>query len=235
MSHHFSWRRRPQASRASRCGPRPGLIDRAQDSPPASRWTGTPWVPEFLSYQGRFDEAIAEIDRARRLDPLSLIIATDRGAILTWARDYDGAIEQFRFVLSMDPNFPRARTIVAAYAEERRFDEALALIEEWHKTDDGPFLWAAMATVYARAGRRAEARQALEKMEEANRSGDVDPDFLCMTIRPALGDLDEAFACMQRACEEKPSLLIGTKGASIDAVRNDPRFKDILRYIHLQP
>ncbi len=40
------------------------------------------WYAEFLSLQGRFPEALAESARARELDPLSLIIATDRGVIL---------------------------------------------------------------------------------------------------------------------------------------------------------
>ena len=37
------------------------------------------WYAELLAYRGRFDEAFARIERARQLDPLSLIIATDRG------------------------------------------------------------------------------------------------------------------------------------------------------------
>jgi len=72
-------------------------------------------------------------------------------------------------------------------------------------------------------------------MEEANRSGEVDPLALCGAARSELGDLDEAFACMQKACEENPSLLIAAKAAATDAVRNDPRYKDILRCVHLTP
>ncbi len=38
--------------------------------------TGRQWYAEYLSWQGRFEEALAESDRAQRLDPLSLIMAT---------------------------------------------------------------------------------------------------------------------------------------------------------------
>jgi len=36
------------------------------------------WYAEHLAYRGRFDEAFAEMETARRDDPLSLIIASDR-------------------------------------------------------------------------------------------------------------------------------------------------------------
>jgi len=40
------------------------------------------WYAEHLTWLGRFPEALRESERARQLDPLSLIIATDYGAIL---------------------------------------------------------------------------------------------------------------------------------------------------------
>ncbi len=54
------------------------------------------WYAEYLSWEGRFDEALRESERARQLDPLSLIIAADKGAILYYARQYDRAIKAFR-------------------------------------------------------------------------------------------------------------------------------------------
>ena len=59
-------------------------------------------------WMGRFDEALHESERARQLDPLSLIVAADNGAILYFSRQYDRAIEQCRTVLRKDPNFVRA-------------------------------------------------------------------------------------------------------------------------------
>ncbi len=54
------------------------------------------WYAEHLMWMGRFDEALKESDKARQLDPLSLIIATDHGAILFFSKQYDKAIQQFR-------------------------------------------------------------------------------------------------------------------------------------------
>src|SRR5215471_18634724 len=69
------------------------------------------WYAEHLTWLGRFDEALSESERARQLDPLSLIIAADNGATLYYARQYDQAIAKFRAVREMDPNFPRTGLI----------------------------------------------------------------------------------------------------------------------------
>ncbi len=74
---------------------------------------------DALALQGRFDKAFPQIENGRQLDPLSLIIATDYGAILYFSRQYDRAIEHFRGVLEMEPDFPRAHMLVWAYAQTR--------------------------------------------------------------------------------------------------------------------
>ena len=56
------------------------------------------WLAECLAYQGRFEEAFRESEKARELDPLSLIIVADRGAIYYFSRQYDRAIDQFKGV-----------------------------------------------------------------------------------------------------------------------------------------
>ena len=97
--------------------------------------TGHQLYAECLALQGRFDEAFPEIERARQLDPLSLIIATDNGAILFFSHQYDRAIEQFRAVLEMDPNFPRAHMVITAYVQKGLFDDALADAEGLHRRE----------------------------------------------------------------------------------------------------
>jgi hypothetical protein len=71
-------------------------------------------------------------------------------------------------------------------------------------------------------------------MEESNR-GQIDPLLLCIATRPSLGDLDEAFACMQKACKLSPGYLISLKASADDGVRKDPRFRDVLTCVNLAP
>src|SRR5271167_21861 len=103
------------------------------------------WHAECLALQGRFDQAFPEIENARQLDPLSLIVGTDYGAILYFSRQYDRAIEQFRAVLDMEPNFPRAHMVSYAYVEKGRFADALADIESWSRIEESPWIWSLRA------------------------------------------------------------------------------------------
>jgi len=194
------------------------------------------WYAECLAFQGRFDEAFAEIQRARQLDPLSLIMAADNGAILYFSRQYDRAIEQLRAVLAMEPNFPRAHIVVFAYVEKGRFADALTGIENWRRTDDDPWFWALEAYVYGRAGQPARARQALVKLQQVNRRRKSDPTPMLSVAYAGMGNKDESFALFEKLYSEHSHALIGLKvDPMYDSLRSDPRFQDLLRRFGLLP
>ena len=73
--------------------------------------TAWQWYAEYLTWLGRFDEALRASERARELDPLSLIIASDNGMIFYYSRQYDRAAAKLNAVLEMDPNFSRAHRV----------------------------------------------------------------------------------------------------------------------------
>ena len=66
---------------------------------------GRNWHGGYLSLLGRHDEAIAEHERARELDPLSVIVNANLARALYRARRYDEAIAQARKTLELDPSF----------------------------------------------------------------------------------------------------------------------------------
>jgi Tfp pilus assembly protein PilF len=76
--------------------------------------TAHQWYAECLSWQGRFDEALAESERARQLDPLSIIIASDHAVILYHSRQYDRAIAQARARLRPSARRPAIRRLATA-------------------------------------------------------------------------------------------------------------------------
>ena len=73
---------------------------------------GRNWYGGYLSLRGRHDEAIDEHERARELDPFSLIINANLARSFYWARRYDEAIVQARKTLQMDPHFGVAAVLV---------------------------------------------------------------------------------------------------------------------------
>jgi tetratricopeptide (TPR) repeat protein len=192
------------------------------------------WYAEHLMWLGRFDEALSESERARQLDPLSLIIAADYGAILLFSRQYDRAIEQFRSVLRKDPNFGRASVIWAAYVEKRMFTQALAQIESWHRLNgEGPWYWSWQAYIYGRAGQTERARRELEKLEKVSRHEQVNP-VIMLWAHLGVGDKEEALADLEKAYSEHFNILTTLKvEPAFDPLRSDPRFQDLLRRVGL--
>ena len=194
------------------------------------------WYAEYLAYVGRFDEALAEIERARRLDPRSVIIETDEAVFLYFARHYERSIALFRSVLETDPNFPRANLIVAAYAQTGQFEEALSDIRDWQRLNPGPWPTAWTAYVHGRRGDTREALQAVREVEEFRT--DIEYDLLGPSVIAYVGAglKEKAFASLQQACQEHASFLVGLKVDPLfDPLRNDPRYDGLLRCVHLMP
>ena len=197
--------------------------------------TAHQWYAECLSLQGRFGEALAESERARQLDPLSLIIATDHGAILYFSRQYDRAIEQFRTVQAMEPNFARTHMVTFAYVEKGMFAEALAEVGKWHHSDGTP-VWEMEAYVYGRWGRQAQARRTLAKWEQWNRSRRSPTTSAVLAAYVAVGGKDDAIALLQKAYSEHSNAVVEIKVAPYcDPLRSDPRFQELLRRVGLPP
>jgi TolB-like protein/Tfp pilus assembly protein PilF len=190
------------------------------------------WYAESLALEGRFDEAFVEIERARQLDPLSLIIAADYGAILYFSRQYDRAIEQFRTVLDMEPNFPRAHMLELAYVQKGRYAQALADIEKWRRVEDNPWSWTMLAYVYGRSGQQVEARRALEKLEELNRRRETDALSIAVA-HVGIGDKEKAIAWLQKAYAEHSISTALKVDPIFDPLRSDPRFQELMRRVGL--
>ena len=196
--------------------------------------TAHQWYGESLSWQGRFEEAFAESERARQLDPLSLIIASDYAAILYNSRQYDSALKQYRSVLELDPNYDRARDMmIPSYLQLGRYGEA---VEGLNRAADrgGPWLLAWKAAVYSRSGHAEEARRELEKLEEVSRSLPYRTAALLIAYS-GTGQKDRVIELLQQACSEHSSAVVQIKvDPMYDPVRSDPRFKDLLRRIGLK-
>ena len=86
---------------------------------------------------------------------------------------------------------------------------------------------------YAIAGRRAEAQQVLDKLNQLSKQKYV-PAASLARIYVGLGEKDKAFEWLEKAFEEH---AVGDIKAwpPFDPLRPDPRFADLLRRMNLQP
>jgi len=194
--------------------------------------TGHHWYAEHLAWLGRFDEALRESERARQLDPLSLIIATDNAAILYYSRQYDRAIAQITSVRELDPEFPRATIIIWAYVQKGMFAEALADLEK-HMHGESPWGWSNLAYTYARAGQQKKAARELKNLLDSNKRRPIDP-MLIVQAYIGMGNNDRALAWLEEAHAQHSNGLTALKVDPLyDPLRGDPRFQQILRQVGL--
>lgn len=196
--------------------------------------TGHHWYAEHLAWQGRFDEALRESERARQLDPLSLIIAADNAAILLYSRQYDRSIAQFTAVREMDPDFPRSALIYAPYVQKGMFAEAKVVIEN-EFTAGSPWQLTNLAYIYGRTGEPAKAEHELRKLLDLNRRHPMDP-IVIVAAYIGMGNNDQAIVWLEKAYAEHSNGLTALKvDPTYDPLRGDPRFKSLLRRVGLIP
>ncbi len=190
---------------------------------------------DLLKAMGRLDEALAEIERALELDPLSLSINTALGHVLYLSRQYDRAIVQYRKALGLDPNFAQAHLWFGRpYLEKAMYDEAIAEVQTAVRlSKESTMSLAVLGHAYASAGRAREARRLLATLMRRARSQYV-PSYWIALVHVGLGDRDRAFEWLERANRERSAWLAWIKvEPRFDSLRSDPRFPLLLRRLKL--
>lgn len=116
------------------------------------------------SNMGKHEEALAEIGRARELDPLSDLINAMEGQFLLHAGRTDDAIDRLREALELDPRSRVAHLFAAsAYIEKGLLAEAVLEAATAHTlSPSNTQALAFEAYASAKLGRQAQAREALE-------------------------------------------------------------------------
>jgi serine/threonine-protein kinase len=193
------------------------------------------WYAEYLLTMGRHEEAIARMKKSQELDPLSLIISVAVGWAFYMARQYDDAIEQLRRTVELEPNWPVGYWVLGLVLRKvGRYDLAIAEGETGVKLSGGSSLMsAALAQTFATAGRRSQAIEILDELRTPKNQKYVAPYFLA-GIYAGLGEDNRAIECLEKSYEEHSHWLIYLHiDPSLDGLRSDPRFQDLLRRIGL--
>jgi DNA-binding winged helix-turn-helix (wHTH) protein/Tfp pilus assembly protein PilF len=197
--------------------------------------TGHIWYSDYLSALGRFDEALAQVERALEMDQLSLISNLNLALPLYFARQYDRAIEQLHKTLELDQNYALGHwSLGRAYRQQGRYEEAIAELQKAvNLSGMSPLMVAALGRGYAVAGRSDEARKIINELEQLSGQRYISP-YDIATIYLGLGERDQAFSWLDQAREERAGRLFFLKvDPYLDSLRPDPRFSALLHSVNL--
>jgi serine/threonine protein kinase/Flp pilus assembly protein TadD len=196
------------------------------------------WCANLFNLLGRREEALTEMKKALELDPLSLIINADLGRTYYWARQYDQSLEQFRKTLDLDPNFALAHLWLGQVYEQRRmYETAISEFQKGISLSGGgsTYALARLGHAYAVAGRRVEAQMVLNQLNDLSKQKYVSPYDIAV-IYAGMGEKNQAFAWLERAYDERSVWMTHLKvDPSLDPLRSDLRFTELLKKIRLQP
>jgi serine/threonine protein kinase/tetratricopeptide (TPR) repeat protein len=195
--------------------------------------TARQWYAEFLTAVGRFDEAAEQGKKALELDPMSPIINAVVAFNSTMARRYDVAIEQGLRTTQLFPDFmPGHAYLGLAQLEAGKPNDAIASFERSQKLQDIVVVATWLIRAHRAAGDAATAER-MRKELEARGKREYLPPYYMAALYAHRGELDHAFAELERAVRERTGALVWTKvDPAWDPVRGDARFAAVVGKTH---
>jgi len=203
-------------------------LERAIELSPSNAEVRT-WLGLLYSAQGRFEEGLRQMDRARDLDPLSSYVASMTAAFYRLAREPDQAIHILEGVVKKEPGYAFALFILAlAYSDASRHADAIEIGERLvAATQNASLFKGALASLYGSAGSPENARAIVDELQERSRSEYVSPLPLAWALFP-LGETEAALARLAEAVDEhSPFLFTIHQDPPYDPIRSHPRFAEL--------
>jgi len=200
--------------------------------------TSHQWYGQEIGWLGgRPEQAVAEINRAHRLDPLSPIISLQLGQIRLVTREFDEAIANCERLGRENSQFARVHVCLAqAYWGKGMYSETVrefkifgTLSGDRNEADFG----AALEEGFRSAGWKGALTRGIE-VRQAQRKTGYYPASNIAALYAALGDKDRAFQWLETAYRERDWHMEALNtDFTLDPLRSDPRFAELVRRVGL--
>jgi tetratricopeptide (TPR) repeat protein len=189
----------------------------------------------YLAWKHRSSEAQAEVAKIRELDPAQ-DAAIDEAAIYYHQRQYPALVEAGRKSVAARSDYWVGHYFLAVgYEGSGRLSDAIAeyrnAVEISQEDVDA---LAGLAHAYAVSGKPSEAKEILKRLQQAAGTSYVSP-YMIATIYAGLGEKDKALEYLEKAYEERSTDLPYFLSADLrlDALRSDPRFRNLVQKVGL--
>jgi serine/threonine-protein kinase len=187
----------------------------------------------LYAMQGDIDRAVAAAERAQLLEPLWIAPRVAAGNFLYYARRYDESIRLLEQVLALEERADNARaTLIRSLICKGNYARAIAEYDKRPLQTPGSNAFRAQAL--ALSGKRAEALSELDRVLRLSKERYVAAYDVAL-IYAALADTDNAFVWLERALEDR-STLINFLGEDpiLESLHTDPRFAPLVQRIGIQ-
>lgn len=188
-----------------------------------------------LAFVGRSDDAIQEVNRAIKLDPVSDYALFSQNAILYITRRYNEAIQQSRKWLELFPNgaetyynLAMEYEAIGAYDQEVAAEQK-AMVLGGKSAKDA----AALGQAYRSGGIKGVWRWDLESAKREAARGKV-REYVFVELYSLLGEKGQALDWLQKLYSKHgQDLIVTTVDPRCDNLHSDPRYQDLLARMNI--
>jgi tetratricopeptide (TPR) repeat protein len=199
------------------------------------------WYGSVLTHEGRFAEALQQLDAAQRLEPNSTAILASRAYALGLSGHRDQAIEMLNAITEQDPNYSGAHFRIAVLCGSPPENVPCSLREarRWatlRHDDDRLHEVAAEERAYRSGGEPARWRAVIQWEKDRHHGNGI----YLPVAEAALGRNDDALADLQKmAATGHAGAEGGIMGINMQSqfrpLHNDPRYQRIVATLSLPP
>ncbi len=192
---------------------------------------GQRFLAHVLSNLGRHPEALAVMENARRLDPLSPALCAVSGQLYFQAGQFQHAQDQARHALALHSDLWLGHLILGkVYERTKQAEAALKEFDTAFQLSEGNTEALSLkGYTLAAMGRRTEAGQVLHTLLETARTRFV-PPYNVALLFAGLNDADHAYQWLEKArLNRDVHMVFLTVEPKWDPFRNQPRFLSLLK------
>ncbi|MGA2533597.1 MAG: protein kinase [Candidatus Aminicenantales bacterium] len=192
-------------------------------------------LSHLLNITKRPEEAMTHIQRALEMDPLNALFRGFYAMDLMYVHRYDDAIAVIRDTLKNSPNDLIAlSTLRSAYHMKHLYPEALDAWKASYAARGDQAAEEALALGFKEGGYPRALQRAAETLAARSRTAYV-PAWQIGTLYTRAGMKDEALEWLKKAHQaHDPNMPYISVDPIFDILRDDPRFRDLLRQMNLK-
>ena len=174
------------------------------------------------------------IKRAHEIDPLSSVISINVSKTYQLQNDHNASIENSLKIIELDPNFSGAYSYLGlSYLKQGRNAEAIANLEKAVELSNrAGVALTDLGYGYGVTGKRTEAIAIVKELEEMYARKESNGRYVA-GVYAGLGEKDKAFEWLEKDFQTKEDLAGIRWQIPFESLRDDPRYKDLLKRMGL--